>query len=83
MRKEAALKMWWELYEAACRIEELKPWEYLTKDQYVVIQLKDEKRTDAFLPISLENGPGRGKRDPDLSWLQRMSHEPRRNTSHR
>lgn len=43
MRKEATLKQWWELYEAAARIEEKKPWNYLNKDQYVVIQLKDEK----------------------------------------
>lgn len=59
MRKEAALKMWWELYETACRIEELKPWKYLTKDQYVVIQLKDEKEP-VFLRI-LGNGQGEEK----------------------
>lgn len=43
MRKEATLKQWWELYEASCRIEEKKPWKYLNKKQYVVIQLKEEK----------------------------------------
>ena len=43
MRKEATLKMWWELYEAACRTADIKPWDYLTKEQHVVIQLKGEK----------------------------------------
>ena len=40
MRKEATLKMWWELYEVACRTADIKPWDYLTKEQHVVIQLK-------------------------------------------
>ena len=55
MRKEATLKMWWELYEAACRTADIKPWEYLTKEQHVVIQLKGEKEPVFIRVLGQEN----------------------------
>ena len=55
MRKEATLKMWWELYEAACRTADIKPWDYLTKEQHVVIQLKGEKEPVFIRVLGQEN----------------------------
>ena len=55
MRKEATLKMWWELYEVACRTADIKPWDYLTKEQHVVIQLKGEKEPVFIRVLGQEN----------------------------